>query len=384
MIDRSERDRVAVEVLAQLGVDLDPGRPAGKLSRSEQQIIEICRALLGRVDLLILDEPTASLGEPETRQLLDIVRRLTERGVGVIYVSHRMNEVLEIADKITVLRDGNYIATHDAPVSADRLVHDMIGRAPGELYLHEPVEPGEVLLDVKHLSNSSVHDATFNVRAGEIVGVTGLIGSGKSEIARAIYGLDPVESGEVRIGGANCLGWSPARMLKQGLMYYPSDRKREGLALNRPLRESITLGALKRGGFLAGGLIRAKQEAAETEQLAERLSLRPSTTAAPAGNYSGGNQQKALIARGMIHRADVHVFDEPTVGIDVGAKADVYAQIDAYARAGAGVLLVSSDLTEVIGVSDRVYVVAEGRIQAELIGDDINEAAIASHFFTES
>ena len=384
LIDRAARDERAAEVLAMLGVDVDLSRRAEGLSRSEQQIIEISRSLLKDVSLLILDEPTASLGEPETRQLIAIVRRLTAQGVGVLYVSHRMNEVLEIADKVTVLRDGEFIATHDAPVSADRLVQDMIGRPPSELYLHERIEPGEVLLDVRGLGNAQIHDVSLNVRAGEIVGVTGLIGSGKSEIARTVFGLDPAISGEVLVGGVDCAGMSPTQMLKRGVMYYPSDRKREGLVLARPLKEAITLGALKRGGFLRAGIIRSHLEASVTEQLAERLSLRPATTAAPAGTYSGGNQQKALVARGMLHRASVHLFDEPTVGIHVGAKADVYAQLDRYAREGAGVLLISSDLTEVIGVSDRVYVVAEGRIQAELTGDEITESAIASNFFTTS
>ncbi len=383
-IDTAERDRIASRAVEELGVNLDVSGTAARLSRSEKQIIEICRALLGDVDLLILDEPTASLGEPETRQLLEIVQRLTARGVGVIYVSHRMHEVLGIADTITVLRDGHYIATHEPPVSADRLVQDMIGRPPGELYSHEAVAPGEVLLDTRRISNSAITDVSINVRAGEIVGITGLIGSGKSEIARAIFGLDKVESGEVIFGGSDSAGCSPSQMLRRGLIYYPSDRKREGLVLGRSLKESITLGTLKRGGFLKAGLIRSRFESAETEKLAERLSLKPSTTAAPAGSYSGGNQQKALLARGMLQRASVHVFDEPTVGIDVGAKADVYAQMDEYARAGAGVILVSSDLVEVIGVSDRVYVVADGRVQAELSGADINETTIASHFFTAS
>ncbi|WP_449281105.1 sugar ABC transporter ATP-binding protein [Leucobacter sp.] len=384
LIDAAERDRVALHAMEELGVRLDASRPAGRLSRSEQQIIEICRALLGEVELLILDEPTASLGEPETRQLLGIVRRLTQRGVGVIYVSHRMNEVLEIADTVTVLRDGEYIATHEPPVAAERLVQDMIGRPPGELYNHEAVPPGDILLETRGITNAGIENVSITVRAGEIVGITGLIGSGKSELARAIFGLDRIESGRVVLGGADCSACSPARMLRRGLVYYPSDRKREGLVLGRSLKESITLGALERGGFLKAGIIRSRLESAETEKLAERLSLRPPTTAAPAGSYSGGNQQKALLARGMLQRASVHVFDEPTVGIDVGAKADVYAQMDAYATAGAGVILVSSDLVEVIGVSDRVYVIAEGRVQAELTGDDINETTIASHFFTTS
>ena len=384
LVDGAERDRLASDALRELGVDLDPARRAGRLSRSESQVIEICRALLGDVSLLILDEPTASLGHAETRQLLEIVRRLTERGVGVIYVSHRMSEVLEIADRVTVLRDGEYISTHSPPVSADRLVQDMIGRAPGELYLHEAIPAGEVLLETHRLTNAHVRDVSITVRAGEIVGIAGLIGSGKSEIARAVFGLDRIDSGEVRLRGTACTGRRPAGMLRGGVIYYPSDRKREGLVLGRALRESITLGALHRGGLLRSGLIRSRLERQVTQQLAERLSLRPPTTDGPAGTYSGGNQQKALLARGMLHGAAVHVFDEPTVGIDVGAKADVYAQLDAYARAGAGVLVISSDLVEVVGISDRVYVVAEGRVRAELSGDDIDEPTITSHFFTSS
>ncbi len=374
--------RTAREILSQLGADIEPGELAGRLSRSQQQLIEICRALLGDARLLIMDEPTASLGEEESRQLLDIVWRVTADGVGVIYVSHRMHEVVEIADEVTILRDGNYVSTHHTPISQGQLVEDMIGRPVSELYTHRRRDPGETLLHVSGLSTSLLSDVNVRVRAGEIVGLAGLIGSGKSEIARAIYGLENLSSGSVFVEGREQSKLRPARMLRAGVAYYPSDRRREGLILRRPLRESITLGALRAGGLTRGGLIRVSKEKRSADELAARLSLRPPTVAAPASQYSGGNQQKGLIARGMLHRATVHIFDEPTVGIDIGAKADVYAQMDEYAAAGAGIIVVSSDLTELIGISDRVYVVSDGRIRAELVGDEITESAVASHFFT--
>ncbi|KQZ03692.1 ATP-binding cassette domain-containing protein [Microbacterium sp. MEC084] len=381
LIDRRRMRDEARAVLSRLGVDLDVDARAGRLSRSEQQLIEIARSLIGEARLLILDEPTASLGESESRRLLDIVRRLAGEGVGVIYVSHRMHEVLDIADVVTVLRDGVHVATHTAPVGADALVEAMIGRPAGQLYAHTPGATGPAVLEVANLSAVGVHDASLVVHAGEVVGIAGLIGSGKSELARTLAGLQPARSGTVLIGGKPCGARTISGMLKAGLMYYPSDRRREGLVLRRPLYESVTLGALGSAGLTRFGLIDRRAERRRAEELTERLALRPADVTRHALLYSGGNQQKALIARGLLRQAVVHVFDEPTVGIDVGAKADVYAQIDSTARGGAGVVVVSSDLTELIGISDRVYVVAEGRIRGELRGDEITEQAIAERFF---
>ncbi|MFI8595355.1 sugar ABC transporter ATP-binding protein [Microbacterium sp. NPDC078428] len=381
LVDRRRMRSDSREVLARLGVDLDVDARAGRLSRSEQQLIEIARSLMGQARCLILDEPTASLGEAESRRLLDIVRRLTSEGVGVIYVSHRMHEVLEIADIVTVLRDGIHVATYSTPIAADALVEAMIGRPAGQLYAHTAGIAGPPVLEAAGLNGDGVHDVDLVVHAGEVVGIAGLIGSGKSELARTLAGLLPKRSGTIVVDGKPCDARTPAGMLKAGLMYYPSDRRREGLLLRRPLSESVTLGALGAAGLTRLGLIDTRKERRRAQELTARLALRPATVARNALLYSGGNQQKALIARGLLRHARVHVFDEPTVGIDVGAKADVYAQIDRTARDGAGVVVVSSDLTELIGVSDRVYVVAEGRVRGELRGDEITEQAIAERFF---
>ncbi|SDU72823.1 sugar ABC transporter ATP-binding protein [Gordonia westfalica] len=373
--------RQAAEALELLGVELDLDRPARSLARSEQQLIEIARALRHQPRVLILDEPTASLGHEESRRLLTIVDGLRARGVAVLYVSHRMAEVVEIADRVTVLRDGRYVNTSERPIIEDELVERMIGRPAETLYQHTARTPGEEVLRVEGLNTRLLRDVAMHVRRGEIVGIAGLIGCGKSDIGRALFGLEPSTVDRVRVGGADVRPAQPSKMLRRGLVYYPADRRREGLVPMRAIRESMTLGAHRAGGLTTNGLIRTKNEQQRCREFADKLDMRPRDVERRAQSYSGGNQQKAVLARGLLRDSDVHIFDEPTVGIDVGAKADVYRLLGSYADRGCGVVMISSDLTELVGVSDRIYVVAEGRITAHLKGAEIDADRVGRAMF---
>ncbi|MFC9352621.1 sugar ABC transporter ATP-binding protein [Arthrobacter sp. NPDC057013] len=381
LVDRKKMLERAADALSGLGADLPLEARAGDLPRSSQQLIEIARALMGEARLLILDEPTASLGENESRQLLSIVTGLARRGVAILYVTHRMHEVEAIADRVSVLRDGKFIETLNAPMDEAIIVERMIGRPASSLYQHSRREPGRDLLVVSGLGSATLRDVSVTVRAGEVVGVAGLLGCGKSDLARACFGLHPVQEGGIKLDGEQIAKPAPAGMLERGLVYYPSDRRTEGLVLGRPLFESMTMGSHRPAKIIRKGFLRTQKEYELAHSIAEELDLRPMQLDRTSGKFSGGNQQKAVLARGRLRTAKVHLFDEPTVGIDVGAKADVYRLIDNYADAGHGVVVISSDLTEIIGISDRVYVMREGRIAAHLAGADITEENIARSFF---
>jgi ribose transport system ATP-binding protein len=381
LVDRRMMLERAATALSNLGADLPLEARAGDLPRSSQQLIEIAKALMGEARILILDEPTASLGESESRQLLKIVTGLASRGVAILYVTHRMHEVDAIADRVSVLRDGKFIETLTAPLDEAVVVEKMIGRPASSLYKHSSRDPGRELLAVQGLGSATLREASISVRAGEVVGVAGLLGCGKSDLARACFGLQPIHSGVIELDGERIVKPSPAAMLERGLVYYPSDRRAEGLVLNRPLLESMTMGSHRPAGITRRGFLNIQKEATLAQSIAEELDLRPMQLTRISASFSGGNQQKAVLARGRLRPAKVHLFDEPTVGIDVGAKADVYRLIDDYADEGQGVVVISSDLTEIIGISDRVYVMREGRIAAHLAGSDITEENIARSFF---
>lgn len=381
LVDRRTMLERAANALAGLGADLPLEARAGDLPRSSQQLIEIARALMGEARLLILDEPTASLGENESRQLLNIVSGLARRGVAILYVTHRMHEVEAIADRVSVLRDGKFIETLNAPMDEAIIVEKMIGRPANSLYQHSKREPGRELLVVSGLGSATLRDVSMNVRAGEVVGIAGLLGCGKSDLARACFGLHPFQDGVIQLEGDQVPKPTPAGMLERGLVYYPSDRRNEGLILGRPLFESMTMGSHRSARITRKGFLRGQKELELAHGIAQELDLRPMELDRTSAKFSGGNQQKAVLARGRLRPAKIHLFDEPTVGIDVGAKADVYRLIDSYADAGHGVVVVSSDLTEIIGISDRVYVMREGRIAAHLTGSDITEENIARSFF---
>ncbi|SOD96246.1 monosaccharide ABC transporter ATP-binding protein, CUT2 family [Caenispirillum bisanense] len=386
-LDRRAMRAEARRIIADLGFDLDPARTVATLSRAHQQMAEIAKALLAEPRVLILDEPTASLTESETEKLFGLIERLRAEGVAIIYVSHRMPEIRRLGDRITVLRDGRHVRTLPmAGVTEEALVELMTGRKVEVLFPHIQHRPGEAALELRGLTTAdrSVQGADFVARRGEITGIAGLVGCGKSELVRAAYGLCPLEGGEVRLFGETFRHPSPARALRQGLCYFPSDRVAEGLALERPIRENASMAALDEAAIARGGVLRRAGERGLIQRTVERLALRPAHIERPVGALSGGNRQKVVLARGLVRDTQVFLFDEPTVGIDVGAKADLYAVLKELAEGGAAIVLVSSELPEVLHLSNRVYVMHRSRMIAELSGADLTEQAILSCFFAET
>jgi len=384
LLDHTAMRRKARSIIVDLGFDLQPERKVRTLSRAHQQMVEIAKALLTDVRLLILDEPTASLTDTEAGRLFDLMARLTATGVGIIYVSHRLAEIRRLADRITVLRDGRKIATVRAgDVSDPALIELMTGRAAGALFPNIRTTPGETVFATERLSlaDRSVRGASIYVRSGEVVGIAGLVGCGKSELIRAAFGLEKIAGGVVRCQGKELRGLTPRTALAAGICYFPSDRVAEGLALSRPVRENVSMAALDCPAFARGPVLRRVEERLQVQRIVDKLRLRPSGIEQNVVNLSGGNRQKVVLARAMTRDLHVFLFDEPTVGIDVGARLEVYEVIRELAEHGAAIVLVSSELPEVMNLSHRLYVMHRAQIVAELQGAEISEQRVLSHFF---
>ncbi len=355
--------------LTQFGMTLESQRMVEELTAAEKQEIGIAGAVARRARLLILDEPTASLSEPEVRRLFTHLRRLREQGVAILYVSHRLDEIFELTDRIAVLRDGALVAVHQtAAIDAARLVHDMIGRPLEQVYPRtRGASLGAPLLELQGVSHRGLfHDVSLSVRAGEIVGLAGLVGAGRSELARAVYGLYALDGGHMRIAGMH---WSPRHSrdaLARGLVYIPEERKRQGFVLDHPLESGIGIGFSDQ--LTRWGMIRVRLERTRIRDVIERYSIRATGPRQPVATLSGGNQQKALLARWLERDPRVVILDEPTRGVDVGAKAQIHALIDQLAARGKAILFISSDLGEIVGMSDRILVMNRGTIETELNG----------------
>jgi ribose transport system ATP-binding protein len=381
-----EMRKRAHALIDELGFDLDPSKRIDALSRAHQQMAEIAKALLGRVRLLILDEPTASLTERETGRLFELIARLKSQNVGLIYVSHRMREIRALADRITVLRDGRHIRTLDAATSTDgELVELMTGRKIDLLFPTIQHKPDKVMVDVENLTlvDGSLRNVNFYAQAGEITGIAGLVGCGKSELIRAIYGLEPIASGIVRIDGTPYEFAGPRRSLKRGVAYFPADRIAEGLALSRPIRENASMTVLDLPSLARFGVLRQGNERTTIVAIMERLQLRPPNIERAADVLSGGNRQKVMLGRALTRDLTVFLFDEPSVGIDVGAKLEVYEFMKRLVEAGAAVIVVSSELSEVLALSNRLYVMHNGHIAAELKGAEKTEQNVLASFFKD-
>jgi ribose transport system ATP-binding protein len=338
-----------------------------RLSPAGKQLVEICRAIQHGSSLLIFDEPTSSLSGAETEEVFRIVRTLRERGMGVIYITHRLDELRAVGDRVTILRDGATVHTSAlAELTNDGIIRHMVGREMVALYRREPFPPGEELLRVENLCSKKnrLDGISFAVRAGEIVGLAGLVGAGRTELCRAIFGVDPPDGGRILAGGREARIRSPREAVAAGIALVTEDRQRTGLCLGLPLSYNLTLanlGAVSRAGFLDHA---AERRVVEDYTL--RLRIRAASPKQLAGRLSGGNQQKIAIARWLFRQARVFLFDEPTRGIDVGAKAEVFEIMNELARSGAAVLMVSSELPELVQVADRILVMRQGRLTGEL------------------
>ncbi|MCS7314139.1 MAG: sugar ABC transporter ATP-binding protein [Bryobacterales bacterium] len=365
-IDRRRLYQAAARLIEEHRFPLQPDWRVERLNPAGRQLVEICRAIQHGSSLLIFDEPTSALSEAETVEVFRIVRQLRERGMGVLYITHRLEELRAIGDRITVLRDGETVFSGPlAEVGTEQIIRHMVGRELAAIYERKAQTPGEELLRVERLTRRPALDSvSFSVRAGEIVGVAGLVGAGRTELLRAIFGLDPVESGRVWVAGREARIRHPRDALRAGLALIPEDRQRSGLAIRLPLAWNLTLAALpqlSRWGFLL-----AERERQVCEEFTQRLRIRAGSLRQPVGRLSGGTQQKVVIAKWLLARARVFLFDEPTRGIDVGAKIEVFQLMDELARNGAAVLMVSSELPEIVQVADRILVMRQGRITAEL------------------
>ncbi|MFI5019188.1 MAG: sugar ABC transporter ATP-binding protein, partial [Dongiales bacterium] len=354
------------------------------LSRAEQQMVDIAKAFRAELSVLILDEPTASLTERETERLFGLIQQAKRQGVGIIYITHRMAEIKRIGDRVTVLRDGRHVATLGVEeVSETRLVELMTGRVIAQIFPEIRSNPGEMLLDVQDIStaNGTVSQVSLQVRAGEVVGLAGLVGSGKSEVARACFGVEKLSAGKVAFRGEDVTGRKPRAMLDRGFFYLPPDRRGEGLVMMRGGRENISLPSLGLSPFSNGPFLNRPAERAETLKLARRLNLQPLNLERPLEHFSGGNQQKVLLAKALSREVRLFVFDEPTVGVDVGTRVAIYQFIRDLCEAGAGILLISSDLPEILHLTHRAYVMYRGQLRAELTGAEITEDKVLRCFF---
>jgi ribose transport system ATP-binding protein len=365
-------------LLARLGVAFGPETLVGSLSAADQQLVEIARALLVAPRILVMDEPTTSLSSRETDRLFALIRQMRQDGLAVIYISHRMAEVYELADRVSVLRDGALVGTLTRrELSAERLVSMMVGRPLSSFYTraHAPPRAREVLLAVRDLGDGRrVHGCSFDLHAGEVLGIAGLVGAGRTELARLIYGAEPRASGSVTLDGRPVPGHAPRAAIAAGIVYLTEDRKRLGLFLDMTLRDNITMDVIGRDarfGLLARARARARAFAAM-----QALRIRAAGDAVRVGGLSGGNQQKALLARLLETRPRVLLLDEPTRGVDIGAKSEIYRLIDALAGQGAGVVVISSELPEILGIADRALVMRDGQLVGEVAGAAMSQEAI--------
>ncbi len=365
-IDRKAMRREVERLFTRLGVAIDPDRLAEGLSIADQQVIEIAKAVSLDASLLIMDEPTAALSGREVDRLFAIARSLRDEGRALIFISHRFDEVFALCDTITVMRDGAYIATSAiADTSVDEIVRQMVGREVTELFPKQPAEIGEPLLEVEGLTTSGVfHDISFTVRSGEIVGLAGLVGAGRSEVARAIFGVDSYREGVVRMRGKPIPQGEPTAAMRAGIALVPEDRRKQGLVIESGVGRNITL-AIRRE-LARFGLLTTAMENRAAEVWASRLEVKAQALDTVAATLSGGNQQKVVLAKWLATKPEVLIIDEPTRGIDVGTKAEVHRLLSQLAGEGMGILMISSELPEVLGMADRVLVMREGRITAEI------------------
>lgn len=381
--DKGLMIRRSRELFRELEFDIDPRVLVSTLSRAEQQMVEIAKAFHSKVSILILDEPTASLTDREVDHLFHVVEQMKARGVGIIYISHRVQELRRIADRVTVLRDGRKVATVRIEDTSDaRLVEMMAGRAIDEIYPAIAAAPAAPLLEVEGLYAPGVSNASFTVRPGEVLGAAGLVGSGKSRCFRAIFGLLPVRQGRVRLRSREMTGRSCRHMLTAGVYYLPPDRKNEGLQLAFSARDNLVQGVMAGAGGRYG-LLPWERMYRRTDEIADSIELPAAFRRRLAAHLSGGNQQKTLFGRGLGRDYDLYIFDEPTVGVDMGARSAIYRLIKRLAESGKAIVIISSDLPEVMNLSHRLLVFSRGRISAELPREQINEPTVLGHFFEE-
>jgi ribose transport system ATP-binding protein len=382
-IHTRELNARAAAMLQDFGFEINPRARVARLSAADRQLVEITRAVVEAKRVIVMDEPTSSLTNQEVDELFRLIRDLKSRGLAVIYISHRLEELPEIAGRLTILRDGRAVYTGPwGEISTGEMIRHMAGRELREIFPPRNARIGEVKLRVTNLTRAAkFENVSFEARAGEVVGVAGLAGAGRTEMVEAIFGAQPLESGEIEFGSEKIVAGRPSRSVARGLSLLTEDRKRTGLCLNLPLATNITLANVR--ALVRGGRLQRKAEFKATNDFIRKLSIRPPAPTKPVGRLSGGNQQKSLLARWLFANSQVFLLDEPTRGVDVAARSEIYREINELAEAGAAIVMVSSDLPELLGMSDRILVMRRGRIVAELDAKKTSQEEILKHAAVE-
>ncbi|MBR0568720.1 sugar ABC transporter ATP-binding protein [Azoarcus sp. L1K30] len=367
-IDRPSMEAACTDILQRLGANFTARTPVSDLSIAERQLVEIARALHSKARILVMDEPTTPLSSRETDRLFELIRKLRAEGLAIVYISHRMAEIYELSDRVSVLRDGCYVGTLErASLSAETLVQMMVGRDLSGFYKkeHAPYDPGHVVMGVRGMSDGRrVRHCSFDLHAGEVLGIAGLVGAGRTELARLIFACDPRTSGEVEIEGLPVTLRTPLDAINAGIVYLTEDRKGKGLFLDASVRDNINLCACSKDARL-GGVLNRREARRRADSAIKNLSIRVPNSLVNVGALSGGNQQKVLLSRLLEINPRVLILDEPTRGVDIGAKSEIYRIINDLAAKGVGVIVISSELPEIVGTADRVLVMREG----ELVGE---------------
>lgn len=375
-INQREMKKQGQKIFEQLGVDIDPNRKAKGLSVADQQMVEIAKSLSRDARVVIMDEPTAALSPEEVARLFEVVNNLRQRGVAILFISHRLEEVFAMCQRVTIMRDGSFVRSDlIEQINIDQVVQSMVGRELSSLFPKTEIEAGDEVLRVERLTREGVFtDVSFSVRSGEIVALSGLVGSGRSEVARAVFGIDPYDAGSVFVNGTSLRSNSPIRAMKAGIGFVPEDRRQQGLIMDYGIDHNVALASMTR--LRRGLLLFRSSERALAAEWAMKLQLKFSRLSDPANTLSGGNQQKVVLAKWLSCQPSLIIVDEPTRGIDVGTKAEVHRIIDSLAASGVAVLMISSELPEVLGMADRVLVMREGRLTAQIDRTNANETSI--------
>ena len=382
LIDHSRIRSEAEALLSQLGLKIDLDTEVGDLSVAFQQMVEIAKALSKNADLIVMDEPSAILAGHELEQLFNIIQSLVNRGVSIIYISHRLEEVFRIADVVTVLKDGQLVETKPIhELTRAELVKMMVGRTLEEVFPVSNNQPGKRVLIAENISTDTVlEQVSLDLRQGEIVGLAGMVGSGRTELARALFGADPLTSGSIKINGENAYLKNPFEAIKKKISLVPEDRKEQGLFTELPIRNNITMPILRK--ISQWGFLSRSKEQEIVDQSRNQLSIAMASGSQEVQYLSGGNQQKVVLAKWLQTRPEIIIMDEPTRGVDVGAKFEIYQLMRHLNQEGIGILMISSELTEILGLSDRILVMREGRIVAELVPSETSEEQIIEYATT--
>lgn len=378
-VDDAAMYKKTEELLQLIGMeDIRPDTKVESLSVAQQQMVEICRSLSEDTKILVMDEPTASLAQTEVDCLLNIMRKLKNNGVTIIFISHKLNEIFEICDRITVMRDGKYIGTKRTDeMTYELLIKMMVGRDIADVYPPHETQPGEVFFEANHIESDRVHDISFNLRRGEVLGFYGLMGAGRSEVMRALLGIDKSTKGDIILEGKKITINSPVEAAQEGIVLAPEDRKYEGLILKQTVDFNITLPILKK---IIKGIHLKKEFNDETvDHIAKRLRIKAPGYESKVMNLSGGNQQKVVLAKWLVTNPKILILDEPTRGIDVGAKQEIYKLIYEIVKSGVGIILISSEMPEVMNLCDRIYILREGAMKGEVPRSEITDQLIMKY-----